>query len=412
MSLQKKSLTDLSDSQLAGQRVLVRMDLNVPFNPDGSIASDYRIRQCLPTIEYLLARHAKVIIATHLGRPNKGPDPKFSVLPVFKALNALLPQAHFQFIPQVVGAEVQEAIALLPSTGGVLMIENVRFELGETKNDPQLAKQFASLCDIYVNEAFGSSHRAHASTQGLTQYLENNVAGLLMQKELSALAQIVETPKRPFVAIVGGSKISTKLQVLKNLLGKVDTLIVGGGMVYTFLKAQGLEIGTSIVEDDFLEAAREVMTLAKSSTTTLLLPTDIVVSDAFSNTASHKTVSIQDIPTDWMGMDTGAQSVEAIQQVLHKAKTVFWNGPVGVFEFETFSTGTRAIAETLVKLTHEAGLISVLGGGDTQSAIQQFKLPTEAFTHVSTGGGATMELIEGIELPGIAALSPIMPVLA
>lgn len=403
MNMNKKSITDLADADIHGKRVVIREDFNVPLTPEGEVASDYRIRESLPTLQYLLERKARVIIISHLGRPKGEVDPKYSLKPVVESLRRLLPDRTITFAPVPTGAPVVEAVNKL-QPGEILVLENIRFEPGETRNDPALAQQLAALADIYVNDAFGTAHRAHASTEGIARYVPVKVAGLLMKRELSALSIILKSPDKPFTAIIGGSKVSTKIGVLSNLLRHVNNLVIGGGMVFTFLKAKGYNIGASLVEDEHVETALQLMKEAESQDRIIVLPKDIVVADRFAVDAQHQVVPINHIPDGWMGLDLGPESTERIESVLKNSKTVFWNGPLGVFEFPPFAKSTKAIAESIATLTHEGFLTSVLGGGDTQAAIDQFGIDPSSYTHVSTGGGATMELLEGRTLPGVDIL--------
>lgn len=410
MNLNKKNIADIPDYEYLGKRVLVRTDFNVPQNPDGTVSSDYRIVESLPTIQYLLARQAKVILVSHLGRPKGKPDPKYSMWPVFEVLQQYLPDASLRFCEATSGETVNRAVDNL-QPGEVLLLENIRFEPGETENDPELAKCLASFTDIYVNDAFGAAHRAHASTEGVAHHVPVKVAGLLMKRELSALAILIKSPETPFTAIIGGSKVSSKIGVLSQLLKHVTNLVIGGGMVFTFLKAKGMSVGSSLVEDDFLETAHQLMKEAEANDKIIVFPKDVVVADRFAPDAQHQVVPVTHIPDGWMGLDLGPESTERIVEVVKNSKTVFWNGPIGVFEFPAFAESTRAVAEALAEGTRQQYLATVLGGGDTQAAIEAFGYTPEQFTHVSTGGGATMELIEGKELPGIAVLEDKLPVI-
>ncbi len=401
----KKAITELAESAFRGKRVLVRLDLNVPLNPDGSIASDYRIQAALPTLRYLLDRHAKVIVMSHLGRPKNGPEAKYSLQPVVQRLEQLLPDILVSFWKQSpLDAETAHAIEQMEA-GHLMVLENIRFEPGETRNDPDLSRLLASFADIYVNDAFGAAHRAHASTEGLTHFVPLSLAGLLMKKELTMLGQLVASPERPLTAIIGGSKVSTKIGVMENLLPQVDTVVIGGGMIFTFLKAQGLAVGSSLVEPDYLALAANLLAQAKQSQTRIMLPTDIVIADRFEAGAQVQTVHASEIPEGWMGLDIGPNSAEEIAAILTDSKTVFWNGPLGVFEFPAFAEGTRKVAQVIAKRTQSGKLVSILGGGDTEAALDQFGIATDQYTHVSTGGGATLELLEGKSLPGITALA-------
>ncbi|MEB3287673.1 MAG: phosphoglycerate kinase [Vampirovibrionales bacterium] len=402
----KKTVRDLTD--IAEKRVLVRVDFNVPLKENGEIADDTRIQESLPTLRYLLEKGARVIVVSHLGRPKGKPDPKASLKVVADHLLSLLSPSNVKFIPandqgQVVSDEAKKAVDALKN-GELLLLENIRFEAGEEKNDPELSKRLANLADVYVNDAFGAAHRAHASTEGVAHLAEVSVAGLLMDKEIRALGAVVKNPQQPFVAIIGGSKVSTKITVLESLLPKVNTLIIGGGMIFTFLKAQGLSVGKSLLEDEFVAMAKDLLQKAKAQNVTLLLAEDVVIADAFKADAQAKTVAVDAIADGWMGLDIGPKTIEAIKAELSKAKTVLWNGPLGVFEFEAFSAGTRAVAETLADLSEKGQCKSILGGGDTVASIERFGIAPERYSHVSTGGGASLEFLEGKTLPGIAAL--------
>jgi phosphoglycerate kinase len=390
----------LDDVAVDGRFVLVRVDFNVPLE-DGQITDDTRIRAALPTIENLRRRGAKVILASHLGRP-KGHDPALSLAPVAERL-ALLSGAHVELAADVVGPSAHAARERL-APGEVLLLENLRFEPGETANDDHLASQLGELADVYVNDAFGSAHRAHASTEGITKFVPQAASGYLMKKELDYLGEAVVNPKRPFVAIIGGSKISGKIDVIQNLLPKVDKLILGGGMTYTFLKAQGLEIGKSIVENDKIDYAKSLLDQAKGK---IVLPEDCVISDKFDFKARTvgelKTVQSSAIPKDWQALDIGPASIAKFEKILAEAKTVVWNGPVGVFEIDATAKGTLAIAAALAKAT-EKGATTIVGGGDSASAVKKAGVQNKV-SHVSTGGGASLEYLEGKVLPGVAALT-------
>ncbi len=387
----------LRDLDVKGKKVFVRADFNVPLDGD-KITDDTRIRSALPTIEYLLDNGAKVILASHLGRPKGKPSEKYSLSPVAKRLSQLLGK-EVKIAGDCVGPEVQAQAAKL-QPGEVLLLENLRFHAEEEKNDPEFAKQLASLADLYVNDAFGTAHRAHASTAGIAQYL-TAAAGFLLEKELKFLGGALENPQRPFVAILGGAKVSDKIGVIQNLLGKVDKLIIGGGMAYTFLKSRGLGIGKSLLEADKIDLARRLEAEAKARGVQLLLPVDVIVADEFAETSNHKAVSVEEIPADWEGMDIGPKTIQLFRQALVGAKTVVWNGPLGVFEMKPFSLGTKAIAQTLAELEDAT---TIIGGGDSAAAVEQLGY-ADKITHISTGGGASLEFLEGKELPGVAALS-------
>ncbi|UZQ55172.1 phosphoglycerate kinase [Trichothermofontia sichuanensis B231] len=396
----KKTVASLTASNLAGKRVLVRVDFNVPLDDQLAITDDTRIRAALPTIQTLIRQGAKVILASHFGRPKGQVNEKMRLTPVAARLAELLGQPVTK-TDDCIGPEVAAKVAAMHS-GQVLLLENVRFHAEEEKNDPEFAKQLASLADLYVNDAFGAAHRAHASTEGVTHYLSPCVAGLLVEKELQYLQAAIENPQRPLAAIIGGSKVSSKIGVIETLLEKCDKLLLGGGMIFTFYKARGLSVGKSLVEEDKLELARSLEAKAQERGVTLLLPTDVVVADNFAADANAQTVSIDAIPDGWMGLDIGPDSVKAFQEALADCKTVIWNGPMGVFEFDKFAAGTEAIARTLGDLTQK-GATTIIGGGDSVAAVEKVGLAAQ-MSHISTGGGASLELLEGKVLPGIAAL--------
>jgi len=395
----KKTLANLSSSDLSGKRTLVRVDFNVPLDDQGNITDDTRIRAALPTIQDLIKKGAKVILVSHFGRP-KGVDDKLRLTPVAKRLSELLGQEVVKS-DDCIGEEVTAKVAAMQN-GQVLLLENVRFHKEEEKNDPEFAKQLASNADVYVNDAFGTAHRAHASTEGVTHYLSPSVAGYLIEKELQYLQSAIENPRRPLAAIIGGSKVSSKIGVIETLLDKCDKLLLGGGMIFTFYKARGLNVGKSLVEDDKLELAKSLEAKAKERGVDLLLPTDVVVADKFAPDANAQTVSVDNISSEGMGLDVGPESVKVFQDALADCKTVIWNGPMGVFEFEKFAAGTEAIARTLADLTKQ-GTTTIIGGGDSVAAVEKVGV-AEQMSHISTGGGASLELLEGKELPGIAAL--------
>ncbi|KAI0495606.1 hypothetical protein KFK09_021908 [Dendrobium nobile] len=395
----KRSVGDLKGADLKGKKVLVRVDLNVPLDDNLKITDDTRIRAAVPTIKYLIERGARVILCSHLGRP-KGVTPKYSLKPLVPRISELL-GIDVLMASDCIGEEVEKTVAALPD-GGVVLLENVRFYKEEEKNDPEFAKKLASLADLYVNDAFGTAHRAHASTEGVTKYLKPSVAGFLMQKELDYLVGAVGNPKRPFAAIVGGAKVSTKIVVIESLLQKVDILILGGGMVFTFYKAQGHGVGSSLVEEDKLGLATSLIEKAKSKGVSLLLPTDIVVADKFAADADSKVVPSSAIPDGWMGLDIGPDSIETFSKALDSVNTIIWNGPMGVFEFEKFAVGTEAIAKKLADLSGK-GVTTIIGGGDSVAAVEKVGL-ADKMSHISTGGGASLELLEGKSLPGVLAL--------
>ncbi len=388
--MNKKTVRDID---LKGKRVFMRVDFNVPM-ADGKVTDDKRIKAALPTIQYVLEQGAALMLASHLGRPKGGPNPEFSLKAASEALAALLGKP-VQMAPDCVGAEVEKmAQALQP--GDVLMLENTRFHAGEEKNDLELAKQMAALADVYVNDAFGSAHRAHSSTEGIARFLPA-VAGFLMEQELEYLGRAVATPEHPYVAILGGAKISDKILVVETLLSKCDRLIIGGGMANTFLAAQGLNMQDSLVEETSLETAR---TLLANAGDKLVLPVDAVVADKFDPEAQTQVVEVSAIPAGWRMLDVGPRTIEKYQQVLSDAKLVVWNGPVGVFEMPKFAEGTFSLARMLA----ESNATTVIGGGDSASAVKKAGV-AKKMTHVSTGGGASLEFLEGKELPGVAALN-------
>jgi phosphoglycerate kinase len=391
----------VEDLNAAGKRVIVRVDFNVPLK-DGKVESDKRLKESLPTINYLREKGAKVILMSHLGRPDGQRVADMSLRPVADALAALL-GVPVAFAEDCVGAPAEQAVAAL-APGGVLLLENLRFHAAEEENDPAFAKKLAALADVYVNDAFGSAHRAHASTEGITKFVPQAASGYLMKKELDYLGGALSEPKRPFVAIIGGSKVSSKIDVIKSLLPRVDKLLIGGGMTYTFLKAQGLETGKSIVENDKLDLARALLAEAGDK---LVLGTDFVVTDKLDFKArtvgALKTVARNAIPADWEAVDAGPDTVAAFAKILLDAKTIIWNGPVGVFEIDATAKGTIAVAEALAKAT-AAGAITIIGGGDSASAVKKAGVASKV-SHVSTGGGASLEFLEGKVLPGVAALS-------
>ncbi len=386
----------LGDVEVTGRRVLVRVDFNVPLK-DGEITDDTRIRAALPTIENLRGRGAKVILASHLGRPKGGPDPAFSLAPVAKRLSELT-GAHVEFAHDVVGPSAHAAVdALQP--GGIVLLENLRFEPGETRNDDELAAALASLADVYVNDAFGSAHRAHASTEGVTHHVGEAVAGLLLEREVTQLQAILADPARPLVAVLGGSKVTDKIAVIERFLEIADTVLIGGAMCFPFLLVEGHTVGSSMCEQEGLEPARSALERAKSSRAKLLLPVDLGLGERVAADAPRRDLDGVDVPDGWMGLDIGPRTAARYAEAIAGAGTVFWNGPMGVFELEAFAAGTRAVAEAVAA----APGTTVAGGGDSVAALRQFGLDG-AVTHLSTGGGATLELIEGRTLPGVEAL--------
>lgn len=397
--MNKKSVRDVD---LKGKRVLVRVDFNVPTEGN-TVTDDTRIRAAVPTLKYILEQHPKaMILMSHLGRP-KGEDKtkdkaEFSLKPVVPLVAEQL-GVEVAFAEDCIGEEAEQAVANLPE-GGVVLLENTRFYKGESKNDPKISAQLAKLGDILVNDAFGTAHRAHASNVGLADHMES-VAGFLLEKEIDFLVNAIENPKRPFVAIMGGAKIIDKVKVIESLLQKVDYLLIGGGMSNTFLKAQGIEVGNSLVDAEAFETAKEMVAQAGNK---LVLPVDAAIADKFDNHANRQIVDVQNgVPAGWQILDVGPKTIEKFNQILAEAKTVVWNGPVGVFEMDNFAVGTNAIAHELAKIT-EKGAVTIIGGGDSAAAISQAGLD-EKVTHVSTGGGASLELLEGQELPGVTSLA-------
>jgi phosphoglycerate kinase len=401
------SKLSIRNLDLAHKHVFIRVDFNVPLSDDGAeITDDTRIRETLPTIEYALRHKAKVILASHLGRPKGKVDHKYSLRPVVDRLRSLLDHDigeafNVAFSPDCVGEIATEMSRQLES-GQVLLLENLRFHAGEEDNDPAFAKQLASLCDIYVNDAFGSAHRAHASTEGITHFVKESAAGLLMEKELTYMGKALESPEKPFVAILGGAKVSDKIEVIDNLLGKVDALLIGGGMAYTFLKAQGQEVGKSLLEADKIETAKEAIEKAKAKGVKILLPIDHILADKFSPNA-HIQIFKGDgpFPADWMALDIGPKTIELFSDEIIGAKTIIWNGPMGVFEMPAFAAGTMNIAQAVAD---NATATSIVGGGDSVAAVKQAGV-AHRITHISTGGGASLEFLEGKKLPGVEALS-------
>ncbi len=395
--MNKKSLEDV---KISGKKVLVRCDFNVPLDDNGNITDENRIEAALPTIQYLINNGAKVILCSHLGRPKGEVNPKYSLKPVAKRLSELL-NKEVIMANDVIGESAKTSVASM-NDGDIVLLENVRFHKEETKNDPEFAKALASLADVFVNDAFGTAHRAHASTAGVAEYLPA-VAGYLIQKEIEVMGKALAEPERPFVAILGGAKVSDKIGVIENLLEKVDALIIGGGMAYTFLKAKGYQIGNSICEDDKIDLAKQLMDIAEAKGVDLLLPVGSIVGKSFAADAESKYVPSDAMPEDWMGMDIGNITVEKFSKVIRKAKTIIWNGPMGVFEFPRFAEGTKAIAREVAMTGSEKGAITIIGGGDSVAAVKQLGFG-DSMTHISTGGGASLEFLEGKKLPGIAAL--------
>jgi len=391
----------IDNVQLKGKRILVRVDFNVPLDENLNITDDIRITESLPTIKKIITDGGKAILMSHLGRPKGGPNPKYSLKPTSVRLSELLGK-EVKLAPDCVGPDTKAMVDAMKE-GDVLILENVRFHSEEEKNDPAFAEQLAELGDVYINDAFGSAHRAHASTEGVTKFIKISAAGYLMQKEIDYLGGAITNPKRPYVAILGGAKISGKIDVINNLLNKVDTLIVGGGMAYTFYKAEGKEIGTSLLEVEKIDLAKQVLENVKKSGIKFLLPVDVVVASEFRNDSPAAVVSVDNIPSDKMGLDIGPETVKLFSKELKTAKTIVWNGPMGVFEMDNFATGTNAIAKALADATAE-GAITVIGGGDSAAAITKAGLKNKV-SHVSTGGGASLEFLEGKALPGVLALN-------
>ena len=392
--LNKVSVDDIN---VKGQRVLVRCDFNVPLQ-DGKITDENRLVASLPTIKKLIGDGGKVILCSHLGKPKGEPKPELSLAPVAVRLSELLGQeVKFAADPEVVGPNAKAAVAAMKD-GDVVLLENTRYRIEETKNGEAFSKELASLCDVYVDDAFGTAHRAHCSNVGVTQYVKTAAVGYLMQKEIDFLGNAVNNPARPFVAILGGSKVSSKISVINNLLDKVDTLIIGGGMAYTFMKTQGGKIGTSLVEDDYLDYANDMIKKAADKGVNMLIPVDTVIADAFANDANVKVVDAGQIDDGWMGLDIGPKTRELFANAVKDAKTVVWNGPMGVFEMPNFAAGTVAVAQALA----DTDAVTIIGGGDSAAAVNQLGFG-DKMTHISTGGGASLEFLEGKELPGVAA---------
>ncbi|MFB7304083.1 phosphoglycerate kinase [Heyndrickxia sporothermodurans] len=392
--MNKKTIKDID---LNGKKVFCRVDFNVPLQ-NGNVTDDTRIRAALPTIQYLIDQGAKVILASHLGRPKGQVVEELRLTPVAKRLSELL-KKDIRKSNEAYGEIAQAEIDKLEN-GDVLLLENVRFYPGEEKNDPELAKSFAELADVYVNDAFGAAHRAHASTEGIAQYLPA-VAGFLMEKELEVLGKALSNPERPFTAIIGGAKVKDKIGVIDNLLDKVDNLIIGGGLAYTFVKAKGHEVGKSLLEEDKIDLAKSFMEKAEQKNVKFYMPVDVVVADDFSDSANKKVVAIDEIPSDWEALDIGPKTVEIYRDVIGQSKLVIWNGPMGVFELESFANGTKGVANALAEASNT---YSVIGGGDSAAAVEKFNL-ADKMSHISTGGGASLEFMEGKTLPGVAALN-------
>lgn len=390
--------------EVSGKRVLMRVDFNVPIDRDKNITDDTRIVAALPSIRNIVERGGRLILMSHLGRPHGRRDEQLSLAPVAFRLGELLASTPVRFVKDCIGEEVTEKVAAM-NPGDILVLENLRFHGGEESNDPDFARELAGLGDMYVNDGFGTAHRAHASTVGVAEYFDIRAGGFLLEKELDALGDALENPKRPFVAVLGGAKIKGKINLIKSLLDKVDVLLVGGGMMFTFLKSTGLEIGSSIFDDQFLTMCKELLDRSRqglAGEARLLLPVDCIIAHEIEDTSPTREVSIADIPEDWMGVDIGPKSVELFKKELVAAATIFWNGPMGVFEKPSFADGTKEIARAVAE-GRSRGAVTIVGGGDSVAAINLMGL-TDKFTHISTGGGASLEFMEGRDLPGVEAL--------
>ena len=391
----------IDDMQFSGKRALIRVDFNVPLNSQQHITDDSRMRAAVPTIKKILNDQGSVVLMSHLGRPKEGPEDKFSLRHLTEHLGNLL-DTTVKFAPDCVGKEAK-AMADSLGQGEVLLLENLRFHKEETKGDEAFARELSTLGDVYVNDAFGTAHRAHASTTIVAKFFEEKVFGYIMANELKSIDKVLNDTKKPYVAIIGGAKVSTKIDIIENLLDKADELIIGGGMMFTFIKAQGGKIGNSMCEDDYLETARKIMAAARDKGVKLHVPADALVADAFQNDAETRETQADNIPDEWLGLDIGSQSIEKFAKVIEGAKTILWNGPMGVFEMENFASGTKKVAEAIAKAT-EKGAFSLVGGGDSVAAINQIGM-ADKVSYVSTGGGALLEYMEGKKLPGIEAIN-------
>jgi phosphoglycerate kinase len=396
--LKKLSVQDI---EVQGRRVLMRVDFNVPLDQGAHITDDTRIRSAVSTIEYLVSRGARPVIMSHLGRPKGETRPELSLRAVARRLGDLL-SSRVHFADDCVGAAARSVVER-SAAGEAVLLENLRFHEAETNNDSDFSAQLAELGDVYVNDAFGTAHRSHASTVGVTRHFDERASGLLMDKELENLGGLLRTPGRPFLAILGGAKVSGKIEVIENLIGKVNAVLIGGGMAFTFFRALGLDVGKSLVEESLLDTVQEILEQAKASSTQLILPEDIVVADRFDEAAARDEVLVTDIPDGWMGLDIGSRTCRRFAEHLESASTVFWNGPMGVFEMEPFAKGTRSVARSVARST-DHGCRTVVGGGDSVAAITALDLQNR-ITHVSTGGGASLEFLAGKSLPGVDALS-------
>ena len=391
------SFKSIDQLDMAGKRVFLRVDFNVPVDKGGAVTDDTRIRAVLPTLKYALSKKPRILLASHLGRPKGKPDPQFSLAPVARKLGELL-KKEVRLAPDCIGPEVEKMVAAM-KPGDVLLLENLRFHKEEEKNEADFAQALAKLADVYVNDAFAVSHRAHASVEGVTHFFSDKAAGFLMRDELHYLGKVMEEPARPLAAVIGGAKVSGKLEVLQNLTPRVDRLIIGGGMAFTFLKSQGMNVGKSLVEEDLLKTAKEILEEADKKEIKVYLPVDCVVADKMDPSAQTEVVPVGKIPADWMGLDIGPESLKNFGEALKDAKTILWNGPMGVFEMEPFSKGTMGMIQKIVS----SGAMSIVGGGDTDTAVHQSGF-ADRISYISTAGGAFLELLEGKKLPGVEAL--------